>query len=95
MFFLSNGVKVSILWDVALSQVSKVTGLPTHEDLTPILLKWRIGWAHTKARKWQMGFNLVFKGLSSYPKLKCQAQIIEYRLKNLMSLIATAYRFKN
>lgn len=29
MFFLSSGVKVSILWDMALSQVSKVTGLST------------------------------------------------------------------
>jgi hypothetical protein len=32
MFFFSSGVKVSILWDMALSEVSKVTGLPTLAD---------------------------------------------------------------
>ena len=31
--------------------------------LTLILLMWRIGWAPNKASKWQMGFNLAFKGL--------------------------------
>jgi hypothetical protein len=31
--------------------------------LTLILLTWRIWWAHNNANKWQMGFNLVFKGL--------------------------------
>jgi hypothetical protein len=33
-------------------------------SLTPILLTWRIGWAPNNASKWQMGFNLAFKGLS-------------------------------
>ena len=32
--------------------------LNNNQDLTPILLTWRI------ARKWQMGFNSAFKGLS-------------------------------
>jgi hypothetical protein len=31
--------------------------------LTLILLTWNIGWAPNNARKWQMEFNLVFKGL--------------------------------
>jgi hypothetical protein len=31
--------------------------------LTLILLMWRKVWASNDARKWQMGFNSVFKGL--------------------------------
>jgi len=31
--------------------------------LTLILLTWRIWWAPNNASKWQMGFNLAFKGL--------------------------------
>jgi hypothetical protein len=31
--------------------------------LTLVLLTWSIGWAPNKARKWQIGFNSVFKGL--------------------------------
>jgi hypothetical protein len=31
--------------------------------LTLILLTWSIGWAANNASKWQMGFNLAFKGL--------------------------------
>jgi len=31
--------------------------------LTLILLTWRIGWAPNNTRRWQMGFNSVFKGL--------------------------------
>jgi len=34
-----------------------------NEILTLILLTWRIWCAPNRARKWQMGFNLVFKGL--------------------------------
>jgi len=34
-----------------------------HLILTLILLTWRIWWAPNNASKWQMGFNLVFKGL--------------------------------
>ena len=32
-------------------------------SLTLILLTWSTGWAPNNARKWQMGFNLAFKGL--------------------------------
>ena len=32
--------------------------------LSLILLMWRIGWVPNNASKWQMGFNLVFKGLN-------------------------------
>jgi hypothetical protein len=31
--------------------------------LTRILLTWRIWFAPINASKWQMGFNLAFKGL--------------------------------
>jgi len=31
--------------------------------LTLILLTWRIWWASNNASKWQMGYNLAFKGL--------------------------------
>jgi len=31
--------------------------------LTFILLTWRIWWAPNNASRWQMGFNLAFKGL--------------------------------
>ena len=33
--------------------------------LTLILLMWRIWWACNNASKWQMGFNLAFKGLNN------------------------------
>jgi AAA+ ATPase superfamily predicted ATPase len=32
-------------------------------SLTLTLLTWIIGWAPNNANKWQMGFNLAFKGL--------------------------------
>ena len=34
------------------------------KKLTLILLMWRIWWALNNACKWQMGFNLAFKGLN-------------------------------
>jgi len=34
------------------------------KGLTLILLMWRIWWAPDNASRWQMGFNLAFKGLS-------------------------------
>jgi len=33
-------------------------------SLTLILLTWRIWWAPNNASRWQMGFNLAFKGLT-------------------------------
>jgi len=35
----------------------------SYSSLTLILLTWRIWWAPNNASKWQMGFNLAFKGL--------------------------------
>jgi hypothetical protein len=35
-----------------------------HISLTLILLTWRIGRAPNNASRWQMGFNLAFKGLN-------------------------------
>jgi len=37
-------------------------------SLTLILLTWRIWWAPNNASRWQMGFNLVFKGLSKWSR---------------------------
>jgi len=37
--------------------------------LTLILLTWRIWWASDNASRWQVGFNLVFKGLSQLDSL--------------------------
>jgi hypothetical protein len=36
---------------------------PSTFFLTFILLMWRTGWAPNIASRWQMGFNLAFKGL--------------------------------
>jgi hypothetical protein len=33
--------------------------------LTLILLTWRIVWAPSNANRWQMGFNLAFRGLNN------------------------------
>jgi len=35
--------------------------------LTLILLTWRMWWARNNASKWQVGFNLAFKGLKPLP----------------------------
>jgi hypothetical protein len=40
-----------------------VTDVVSNCLLTLILLMWRIWWAHYNASKWQIGFNLAFKGL--------------------------------
>jgi hypothetical protein len=51
-------------------------------NLSLILLTWRIWWAPNNARKWQMGFNLVFKGLNwnnfelRKCRIKCRQQLI-------------------
>ena len=39
-------------------------GARFHYALTLILLTWSIGWAPNNASRWQMGFNMVFKGLN-------------------------------
>jgi len=41
----------------------KVLIVVAHDTLTLILLTWKIWWAPNNASKWQMGFNLAFKGL--------------------------------
>ena len=42
---------------------------PPRMTLTLILLMCRIWWAHNNASKWQMGFNLAFKGLKRLIRL--------------------------
>jgi len=44
-------------------QKSRLLFIKTECLLTLILLTWRIGWAPNNASRWQMGFNLAFKGL--------------------------------
>jgi len=51
---------VRIFWTI-LSNV--FTGMFLTLRLTLILLTWRIWWASNNASRWQMGFNLAFKGL--------------------------------
>ena len=49
--------------------------------LTLILLMWRIWWAPNNARKWQMAFNLAFKGLKCFHlkvKLSMNLKVIMY-----------------
>ena len=43
--------------------IRPVKSILSQETLTLILLTWRIGRAPNNASKWQMGFNLAFKGL--------------------------------
>jgi hypothetical protein len=43
--------------------------------LTLILLTWRIGWAPNNANRWQMVFNLTFKGLTKKQFLKRFGQL--------------------
>jgi hypothetical protein len=40
-----------------------------HVVLTLILLTWRIWWAPTTASRWQIEFNLAFKGLKTETSL--------------------------
>ena len=47
--------------------------------LTLIPLTWRIWWAPNNTSRWQMGFNLAFKGLRNRKTTNCETQ----GLKNL------------
>jgi hypothetical protein len=50
----------SVFLDEVLSEINQGN---LSASLTLILLTWRIWWARYNASKWQMGFNLAFKGL--------------------------------
>jgi hypothetical protein len=56
--------------------VSATTAIvrPFHNNLTPILLTWRIWLTPNNASRWQMGFNSVFEGLKKlvYIEQNCQ-----------------------
>ena len=45
----------------------KSVALNIKTPFTLILLTWRIWWAPINASKWQMGYNLVFKGTNDFP----------------------------
>jgi hypothetical protein len=67
----TNFAHVSVLLEILLSQhfSPKLHWLPHTPPsqplaLTLILLKWRKWWTPNNARKWQMGFNSAFKGLT-------------------------------
>jgi len=46
------------------------------KNLTLILLTWKIWWAPNTAGKWQMRFNLAFKGLTWVLCLRLRASLI-------------------
>jgi len=48
------------IWDFFWKYIEKI-----QVSLTLILLTWRIWWAPNNVNKWQVGFNLAFKGLKS------------------------------
>ena len=52
--------------------------------LTLTLLRWRIWWAPNNASKWQMGFNLAFKGLK---KTRTDHQMKFYKVVARPSLL--------
>jgi len=53
-----------------------------HDDLTFMLLTWRIGWAPNNASKWQMGINSAFKGLTS-PVTKKNSSVFLWIFRNV------------
>jgi hypothetical protein len=58
-------------WEMAILQIRTAFCCILYNityDLTLILLTWRIWWAPNNASKWQMGFNWVFKGLTTNMK---------------------------
>jgi len=55
--------------------------------LTPILLTWRIGWDLNNASKWQMWFNLGFKGLK---KAMCQQRTTNDTIVSRLTMQQTA-----
>ena len=52
-----------IMYEFSDEDFSRIETCSKEGYINLILLTWRIGWAHNKASKWQMGFNLAFKGL--------------------------------
>jgi hypothetical protein len=48
---------------------------------------WRIGWAPNNASKWQMGFNLVFKGLNNIYVFPTQSICVLYGFRKTQLLI--------
>jgi len=52
-------------------------------QLTLILLTWKIWWAPNNASRWQMGFNLAFKGLnpSLWDTNGVTAEFMKYRMR--------------
>ena len=64
--------EISVMQVVCTQPTTLITNSDTAwSTLTLILLMWRIWWAPNNASRWQMGFNLAFKGLktSSEPKI--------------------------
>jgi hypothetical protein len=56
--------------------------------LTLTLLTWRIWWAPTKASKWQMGFNSVFKGLrneSAWYRISKEGIVVCFKVWNFFA----------
>jgi len=77
-------VKCNEHWKVFKQELAADTAHDIHKGcLTLILLTWSIRWAPNNVRKWQMGFNSVFKGL----KPLLQTQINNIKVKVIPSLV--------
>ena len=66
------------LYSARLLQSTPSDPISSRPLLTLILLTWRIGWALNNASKWQMGFNLAFKGLILYSQLCLGFYIVSF-----------------
>jgi len=72
----------------------------TSKPLTLTLLMWRIWWAPNNASKWQMEFDLAFKGLSVIFIGQCiviYSYITTYKMQFLSQIICsckTLYMFR-
>ena len=73
-----------------LTAVQFIKKLPTHEGsqiyLTLYLLTWRIWWVLNNASRWQMGFNLAFKGLKQLAINSMPDESSTYHHNNLIKI---------
>jgi len=65
-FIIRNLTRCTVTW----------TSKEFNVTLTLILLTCRIGWGPNNTSRWQMGFNLAFKGLST---VRCRLYSIQLR----------------
>jgi hypothetical protein len=71
---------------ILIPTATRTSNLNDSDQLTLILLTWRIWWAPNNASSWQMGFNSVFKGLSVFHYFKCHTKVTTYK-ENTVELV--------